>query len=61
MMIGQDTQSRLREWLRTMASLELHIEDLRQQLCAGLSFDLYASFCRLDRSGDKQVSSTQFW
>lgn len=58
-MLNLDSQYRLRDFFREMASRELGIERERQ-ICAEIAdFEPYAAFCRLNRHGDKRISSEE--
>ena len=60
-MLGLESQYRLRDFFQAVAGKELDIERQRQVLGQIHDFEPYASFCRVNRHGDKRVSSIEIW
>jgi hypothetical protein len=56
-MLGLESQYRLKDFFRAVAEKELAIESERQALAEIKDFEPYAAFCRINRHGDKRVSS----
>ena len=56
-----DSQYRLKEFFREMASQELEIERQRQILAEVDDFEPYAAFCRVNRHGDKRICSAEIF
>ena len=60
-MLGLDTQYSLRDFLRNISERELEIERQRQILGEIQEFEPYASFCRLNRAGDKRITADEIY
>ena len=56
-MLTLETQYRFRDMLQTVAYLETNIERQRQRISNMKEFNPYAAFCRINRPGDKKITS----
>ena len=58
-MLGIESQNRLKDFLLAVANNELHIEAERQRLANIPDFEPYAAFCRINRMGDKRITTKE--
>jgi Ca2+-binding EF-hand superfamily protein len=60
-MLGLETQYKLKEFLQTVAELELQVERQRQLLATLSDFEPFAAFQRVNRNGDDIVTGLEIY
>ena len=56
-MLTPATLQKIKEYLQLISQRELQIEDLRQKLAAQRDFEPYTAFLRIEKTGQRRVSS----
>lgn len=61
MTLSIKTQKLLTKFFGNVADLELNVEEQREKLAALYDFEPYAAFCRLDKDGDGNIFTRDFY
>lgn len=60
-MLGLESQYKLKEFLQTVAELELQVERQRQLVATLSDFEPFAAFQRVNRNGDDIVTGLEIY